>query len=491
MKLTELLSSLPFYETTAQQLDEFEVNKIQMDHRKIQAGDLFVCIKGFTVDGHDFAEQAIENGAQIILAEKELDVTVPTIIVADTSRSLAKIAAKFFDYPSEKLPLIGITGTNGKTTTSYLLEAIFSHYGKKTGLIGTIQMKIGDQSFPVTNTTPDSLLLQKTFKQMVDEDVDIAMMEVSSHALDMGRVNGTEFDLAVYTNLSQDHLDYHKDMDDYARAKSLLFSQLGNNYRNENRKYAIINEDDPYRDLFKGSTAQHLLTYGCERTADIMATNIKQGVIKTSFTLETPVGNIDITSHLIGLFNVYNMLAASSAAIAMGVPLTVIKEALESMYGVDGRFEQVVEGQGFGVIVDYAHTPDSLENVLQTIRAFSTQKVYVVVGCGGDRDRAKRPLMANMALQYADLALFTADNPRTEDPDTILEDMIKGQEQHHYEVIPDRKAAIQHAIELAHDDDIILIAGKGHETYQEINQIKYDFDDRKIAREAIHNKENS
>src|SRR5690625_7335330 len=233
MKLTELLSSLPFYETTTQQLDEFEVNKIQMDHRKIQADDLFVCIKGFTVDGHDFAEQAIENGAQIILAEKELDVTVPTIIVADTSRSLAKIAAKFFDYPSEKLPLIGITGTNGKTTTSYLLEAIFSHYGKKTGLIGTIQMKIGDQSFPVTNTTPDSLLLQKTFKQMVDEDVDIAMMEVSSHALDMGRVNGTEFDLAVYTYLSQDHLYYHKDIDDYARAKSLIFFHFVNNFINE------------------------------------------------------------------------------------------------------------------------------------------------------------------------------------------------------------------------------------------------------------------
>lgn len=491
MKLTELLSSLPFYETTTKQLGEYEINMIQMDHRKIQAGDLFVCIKGFTVDGHDFAEQAIENGAQIIIAEKEMGVTVPTIIVADTSRSLAMIAAKFFQYPSEKLPLIGITGTNGKTTTSYLLEAIFSHYGHKTGLIGTIQMKIGDQSFPVNNTTPDSLLLQKTFKQMVDESVDIAMMEVSSHALDMGRVNGTDFDVAVYTNLSQDHLDYHKDMDDYAQAKSLLFSQLGNNYRDQNKKYAIINEDDSYRDSFKRSTAQHVLTYGCEQTADIMATNINLGVIKTSFTLETPVGKIEITSHLIGLFNVYNMLAASSVAIAFGVPLTVIKEALEGMHGVDGRFEQVVEGQGFGVIVDYAHTPDSLENVLQTIREFSTQKVYVVVGCGGDRDRAKRPLMANMALKYADKALFTADNPRTEDPDAILEDMTKDLEQRHYEVIPDRKEAIQHAIQLANDDDIILIAGKGHETYQEINRVKYDFDDRKIARAAIHQKENN
>lgn len=490
MKLQKLLSILPFYKTLNE--DQFEglvLQGIEIDHRNIRKGDLFVCIKGFTVDGHDFAKQAVKNGAIAIVAEKKIDVEIPTIIVNDTSRVLAAIATNFYKSPTRNLPLIGITGTNGKTTTTYLLEAIFNEYEQKTGLIGTIQMKIGDKAFSVNNTTPHALLLQKTFREMVDANVDQAIMEVSSHALDLGRVYGCEFDIAIFTNLSQDHLDYHKDLDDYLRAKSLLFSQLGNAYRDNNHKVAVLNADDRSVDLLKKSTAQHILTYGCHSQADVMATNIKLSLQETSFTMITPAGEILIKSKLIGMFNIYNMLAASSAAIASNIPLETIKKALEKISGVNGRFEQVVAGQNYAVIVDYAHTPDSLENVLETIAEFANRRVFVVVGCGGDRDRTKRPLMAQISLKYADHTIFTSDNPRTEDPDQILEDMTSGLTGDHFEMIKDRKKAIHQAIQLAKEDDVILIAGKGHETYQEINGVQYDFDDHQIAEEAIKKKE--
>lgn len=488
IKLTELLSTLPFYRAIGK-IDDIYINKIEMDDRKVGKDDIFVCLKGFTVDGHEYVEQAIENGAGVIIAEKDVKASVPTIIVSDTTRSLALIAAMFYDFPSTKMSLIGITGTNGKTTTTYLLEAIFNQARRKTGLIGTIQMKIGEKEYPINNTTPDSLFLQQAFNQMVTEEVDTAIMEVSSHALDLGRVHGCDYDVALFTNLSQDHLDYHKDLDEYLRVKSLLFAQLGNSYGINNKKFAIVNADDPASELIKKSTAQHVLTYGCDHQSDIMAKNIKLGVNGTQFTLITPIGRIDVNSKLIGKFNVYNMLAATSVAIAKQVELQVIKEALENLSGVNGRFEQVSEGQKFSVIVDYAHTPDSLENVLQTITEFSKQKIFVVVGCGGDRDRSKRPLMADIAVEYADQTIFTSDNPRTEDPEVILHDMTTHLNVDNYKIIKDRQQAIFHAIELANDNDIILIAGKGHETYQEINRIKYDFDDRKVAREAIKQKE--
>ena len=487
MKLTEILSVIPFYKSTLA-LDNIEINTIEMDSRMVNQGDLFVCINGFTVDGHEFAQQAVEHGAVAIVAEREVEASVPTIIVPDTSRVLAMIAAKFYHDPTSQFSLIGVTGTNGKTTVTYLLEAIFNQFQKKTGVIGTIHLKIGDDAFPVKNTTPDALFLQQTFKKMVDQEVETGIMEVSSHALDLGRVYGCDFDIAVFTNLSQDHLDYHKDMEDYLRAKSLLFAQLGNVYDKERPKFAVINEDDPYSELLKRSTAQNVLTYGCREAAQVRATNIQLDVTYTNFTLTTPVGTIDINSRLIGMFNIYNMLAASSAAIAAEVPLNVIKTALEKLIGVDGRFEQVVAGQPFAAIVDYAHTPDSLENVLQTIKEFAKKNVYVVVGCGGDRDRTKRPLMADIAVKYADRAIFTSDNPRTEDPQTILEDMTEGLTQKHYEVLENRKDAIYRAVELADKDDIILIAGKGHETYQQVGQTKYDFDDREVVKEAIINK---
>lgn len=494
MKLINLLESLAFYRTTKPIDHHIEIAAIDVDSRQVSPGSLFVCIKGFTVDGHDFVEEAINNGATAIIAEKEMNHNekIPIIYVSDTTRALAMLAVHFYKYPTKELELIGITGTNGKTTITYLLEAIFKANHRRTGVIGTIQMKINDETIETNNTTPDALNLQKVFRKMRDENVNVAMMEVSSHALDQGRVFGCQFDTAIFTNLSQDHLDYHKDMDDYLRAKSLLFSQLGNDYQSNQKRFAIINEDDVASELLKKSTAQYVLTYGYRKQADVMAKNVELHIDHTSFQLETPIGSIDIQSRLIGLFNVYNMLAAASAAICHNVSLQTIKEALESMTGVDGRFEPVLSGQDFGVIVDYAHTPDSLENVLTTIQEFANKKITVVVGCGGDRDRSKRPLMAQVAVKYADEAIFTSDNPRTEDPNQIIEDMVLGlnDDETNYTVIVDRKKAIESAIQKAESEDIVIIAGKGHETYQQIGTEKIHFDDREVAREAIKNKGN-
>lgn len=487
MELKEILSVLPIYEL--KNIDEnVTIQSVKMDDRNVTEGDLFVCIKGFTVDGHNFAERALQRGASVIVCEHDIEVeNAPIIIVPNTNRALALIANKFYQYPTQSLTLVGITGTNGKTTTTYLLEKIFQKLNKKTGIIGTIQLKIGDKTEPVKNTTPDALQLQSYFAQMRREQVDIAFMEVSSHALDLGRTHGCDFDIAVFTNLSQDHLDYHETMEKYLDAKSLLFTGLGNKY-GDRQKYAIINADDPQSELIIRKTMQPIVTYGIQNDAHIRAKEITYSLTNTTFTVITPKGEIQINSQLNGKFNVYNMLAAITVSYVQNVPFTIIKEALEEVNGVDGRFERVDVGQDYAVIVDYAHTPDSLINVLETIKQFAEQKVYVVVGSGGDRDRTKRPLMAQAALDYSDWTIFTSDNPRTEDPKQILQDMTSGITGDHFEVIENRKEAIERAIQLASSGDVILIAGKGHETYQEINGVRYDFDDRLVAKNAIEKK---
>lgn len=487
MKISDILSVLPIRELN-QSIEDKVINSVKMDHQLIEPGDVFVCIQGFTVDGHQFAKEAIVKGAILIVAEYELDLSNCLVAtVPNTSRALTAIASKYYNYPSANYPLIGITGTNGKTTTSYIIEAIIQENKMKTGLIGTIQAKINEEIIPIKNTTPNALELQRIFAEMVKNEVDTVMIEVSSHALDLGRVYGSDFDIAVFTNLTQDHLDYHIDMADYLRAKTLLFSYLGNSYVG-NPKYAVLNADDKHSVIIEKSTAQAIITYGVKNEANIRARNIIIDITGTRFTLETIQGNIEIKSQLIGNFNVYNILAAATVATLLKIPLPVIKTAIENFSGVDGRFERVQSENNFAVIVDYAHTADSLENVLQTIKGFSKRKVYVVIGTGGDRDKTKRPLMAEMAVKYADLAIFTTDNPRTEDPNDILSDMISGINSDNYKVILDRKAAISLAVSLAAENDVILIAGKGHETYQEINGIKYDFDDRLVAKEAIKQK---
>lgn len=486
MKLQQLLSLIPYYKSIPSiDVSKIELQSVQVDSRKVTNGDVFVCIAGYTVDGHDYVSVAVEQGASVIISEKELNENIPVIVVPDTTRALALIANAFYDYPTKDLNLIGLTGTNGKTTITYILEALFQAHKKKTGVIGTIQLKIGNESYPTENTTPHALELQHIFSRMKAEEVDVCLMEVSSHALDLGRVFGCDFNLAIYTNLSQDHLDYHKNMEAYFHAKSLLFSQLGNGYDPNNQKHAIINVDDAYAEKLIKVTSQQIITYGIEKEADVFATDIEYSSGQTIYTLHTPIGKIDINTALIGSFNVYNMLAAASAAIINGVSIGTIAATFAAIQGVDGRFEQVSEGQSFSVIVDYAHTPDSLENVLQTAKEFAEKHVYVVVGCGGDRDKTKRPLMAEIAAKYADLAIFTSDNPRTEDPKLILEDMINGLEESNYTTVIDRKDAINFAIAKAEEDDIIIIAGKGHETDQIIGKHKFEFDDRKVAAKAI------
>ncbi|HEX6922620.1 MAG TPA: UDP-N-acetylmuramoyl-L-alanyl-D-glutamate--2,6-diaminopimelate ligase [Bacillales bacterium] len=490
MQLRTLLQSLVAYE--ADFSANPSVSSVETDSRKIGPGSLFVCIKGNNFDGHEFVAQVVESGAVAVIADHDVKTSVPVVIVPDTRRASAVLADAFYGQPTKQLHLVGVTGTNGKTTTTHLVEKIFADSGQKTGLIGTIGMKIAGQPLTLestTPTTPEAITLQQGFSQMVSEKVDTAVMEVSSHALDMGRVNGCDFNVAVFTNLSQDHLEYHSTMEDYFRAKSLLFSQLGNTYDRNRIKVAVINADDERADDLKKVTAAQVVTYGVNNKADIRAEQVSLSEKGTRFLLCSPYGRTDIEMPLIGLFNVYNALGAATASLLSGISLSEVKASLEEASGVPGRFEVVDEGQSFTVIVDYAHTPDSLENVLTTVRQFAKGRIFVVVGCGGDRDRSKRPIMAQMAVKYADVSVFTSDNPRSEEPQAIIRDMEDGVKGESFVSIPDRAEAIQYAVSEAKSEDIVVVAGKGHETYQILGDRVIDFDDREAARTAIRKRE--
>jgi UDP-N-acetylmuramoyl-L-alanyl-D-glutamate--2,6-diaminopimelate ligase len=484
MRLRTLLKALPFF--TIQGDGNPDISNLANHHKKVKYGDLFICIRGLDIDSHTLVKEAEEKGAVAIISEKPLDdVKIPVVVVPDTKRAMAILADYFYEQPSHQLLLVGVTGTNGKTTTTHLIENIFSCYGKKTGSIGTLHIKMGDELEPSQNTTPDSLTLQQTFKRFIGKDINAAVMEVSSHALDQGRVNGCDYNIAVFTNLSQDHLDYHETMEEYRSAKSLLFAGLGNIYSKKSPKYAVINLDDSNAHYFIRSTAAHVLTYGLSSEAHFHAKDLVLTAGESSFTLVTPFGEKSVSIKLAGKFNVYNALAAITTAYAAGIPLEKSIEYLQEIQGVRGRFETIGEGQNFSVIVDYAHTPDGLQNVLQTIRSISTGNIFVVVGCGGDRDKLKRPIMAKIACQYGDYAIFTSDNPRTENPSSILTDMEAGVVGEKYELIEDRKEAIHQALRKAGKGDVVLIAGKGHETYQIIGNNILEFDDSAVARQIL------
>ncbi|MCM2674825.1 UDP-N-acetylmuramoyl-L-alanyl-D-glutamate--2,6-diaminopimelate ligase [Alkalicoccobacillus plakortidis] len=482
MILEELLRPLRTTSELTPEQKQIQIQHVEMDSRNVTSGSLFICIKGYTVDGHDFADKAIEQGAAAIIAERSLDVSVPLILVDDAKRAMARIASHFYDEPTKKLQLIGVTGTNGKTSTTHILDQILRDADQKTGLIGTMYTKIDDQFFDTANTTPESLVLQQTFNNMNQAGVDTAVMEVSSHALHHGRVRGCDFDIAVFTNLTPDHLDYHETMEKYLFAKSLLFSQLGNTYEG---KKAVINIDDLSGPRLAQLTTAEIVTYGIRKSADVRAKDIKSTPEGTTFVLEAFGEETTVSFKLVGLFSVYNALAAVAAAIASGLELEQVKESIERVQGIAGRFEPVQCGQPFSVIVDYAHTADSLKNVLDTVSELTNGQVTVVVGCGGDRDASKRPVMAEIAVKQADRAIFTSDNPRSEDPELILKDMTSGLLADNYETILDRKQAIYRAIEEAEEGDVVLIAGKGHETYQDIAGVKHHFDDKEVAEEAI------
>lgn len=483
LKLEKVLRFVPFYQSS-RPLKNVNITGLSMDSRSTSHGDLFICLRGVNMDGHRFAADAVKRGAAAVLAEDPLPLNVPVILVNDTTRAAAMTAAAFYHNPSEDLHVTGITGTNGKTSISYLLYDIFQRMEKKAGLIGTIEVDIAGKRQPVKNTTPDALTLQRYFSDMKRAGVEHAVMEVSSHALDQGRVYGCDFNVAVFTNLTRDHLDYHDHFDDYLRAKSLLFAQLGNGYNKKRERFAVINIDSPSASKFIRSTSQGLLTYGVKGRADVQARNCRLTEKGTFFRLETPIGNMMIESPLMGEFSIYNMLAAASAAILSGASLETIQQSFLHTKGIRGRFESIREGQPYGVVVDYAHTPDSLENVLKTATAVTSGKIILVVGCGGDRDRSKRSVMGNISVKYADQVIFTNDNPRSEDPEQIFADItadLKG----NYHIVEDRREALRQAVVSAGKGDMILIAGKGHETYQEIKGVRYPFDDRETAREII------
>jgi len=465
-----------------------EVTSIEIDSRKVKNGCLFICIEGYNVDGHDYVNHAVTNGAVAIVTQKDVASNVPVIKVRSTVRALAILANAFYDNPTAKMHMIGITGTNGKTSVAHLVHEIMRKNGNSVGLIGTNGMKINEEEFEAKNTTPDSLTLQRSFAQMVDVNVDMAVMEVSSHALHLGRIHGCQYDVTVFTNLTQDHLDYHKTMDAYRAAKSLLFAQLGNSYDVNHPKYAILNVDDAATAGYIVASQGIIMTYGIDNDADLMARDIETTSSGTRFTLVMKDVEQVVQMRLVGKFNVYNILATIGACLASGLELDFIINTISELSGVAGRFELVDAGQDFSVIVDYAHTPDSLENVLRTIGEFTEGKIYCIIGCGGDRDKTKRPIMAEIASNLSDFPIFTSDNPRTEDPVVILQDMEAGAMQNNYQVIADRKAAIEYAISEAEAGDVVLIAGKGHERYQIIGEKVFAFDDRKVARKVIRKK---
>jgi UDP-N-acetylmuramoyl-L-alanyl-D-glutamate--2,6-diaminopimelate ligase len=468
---------------------------LEVDSRKVKPGCLFFCLPGHTVDGHDYAVQAIERGAGALVTTRELSVPVPQLVVPDTRQALAMIADFFYGRPSHKLLPIGITGTNGKTTTTYLIERIWADAGVSAGVIGTIETRYGGRSIPMSGTTPDVLELQRIFHGMVAEGTERCVMEVSSHALEQGRVKGCRFKTAVFTNLTQDHLDYHVTMEAYEGAKGLFFSRLGNTFSDETRErtFSVLNSDDEASSRFAKLTSSEVLTYGIVNDAHLKASEVKITASGTSFKLQSFSGSRQVNLRLVGKFNVYNALAALGAALCEGINLDEAIQSLERIPGVPGRVEAVDEGQPYAVIVDYAHTPDSLENVLRTVKELATRDVLCVFGCGGDRDTTKRPIMGRIAGELANRLIVTSDNPRTEDPLLILRDIEAGLIEagippERYELVPDRRAAIEKAVEMASPGDVVLIAGKGHETYQLIGGITHEFDDRLVAKEAIRSR---
>ncbi|SFD59169.1 UDP-N-acetylmuramoylalanyl-D-glutamate--2,6-diaminopimelate ligase [Paenibacillus catalpae] len=469
-----------------------EVTGLETDSRKVEPGQLFICLPGHTVDGHAYAPQAAAKGAVAFVVERELELDAPQLIVKDSRLAMAVLADHFYGHPSRALNLIGVTGTNGKTTTTYLIEQILNDNGRSSGVIGTVEMRYAGKTFPMSGTTPEALQLQQYLAAMREEGTAYCAMEVSSHALEQGRVKGCRFRTAVFTNLTQDHLDYHGTMEKYAAAKGLFFSRLGNEFaaRTEDRSYAVLNADDEVSEQFAKLTAAEAITYGIDREADVRASNIRISAQGTAFRVSTFRGETEIALQMVGKFNVYNALAAITAALVEGVTLEQIKASLEAIPGVPGRVESVQAGQDFAVVVDYAHTPDGLENVLRAVKELAPPRIICVFGCGGDRDRTKRPIMGSIAARYADYVLVTSDNPRTEDPDLILKDieagLVKdGVSSNKYELMVDRRAAIEKAVEMASPGDVVLIAGKGHETYQIIGSVTHPFDDRLVAKEAI------
>lgn len=479
MKLKTLLSGIDYTCLTGNV--EQEIDQIIYDSRiKTQCG-LFIAIEGFQTDGHRYIEAAVENGARVILVQKPVEVKsseVTVIQTADTRLAMAKLANNAYEHPSNAFKLVGVTGTNGKTSITFLLGQILEAYKQKVGIIGTIENRIGDQVLKAERTTPESLDLQRLFRKMADEKVDVAMMEVSSHALELKRTVGSKFKVGIFTNLTQDHLDFHHTMENYAKAKAKLFQCC---------EVGIVNLDSDYIQLITEDATCKLVTYGIDNEADYHAKDIQITAVGVDYTLDTPEGTFKINVPIPGKFTVYNTLAVIAAARKLDIPMAHIIEALAAVKGVPGRVQSFTSPVGYSVLVDYAHTPDGLENVLETIKEFAKGRIITVFGCGGDRDKTKRPIMGRIAAKYSDHVIITSDNPRTEDPFTILDEVEAGVKEltPNYDKIEDRETAIKKALQEARVEDVVLIAGKGHENYQILKDRIIHFDDCEVVRNYL------
>lgn len=459
---------------------EKEYSGIEYDSRKIKKDNIFFALEGSAFDGHNFIEKAIENGAAMVVVSKDVDIynkDVTYVKVKNSRNIMGKVASVFYGHPEKKVKIIGVTGTNGKTTSTYILESIIGRVSR----IGTVEYKIGDEVFDSVNTTPESLDLIKILDLTARKGIEHLVMEVSSHSLEMGRVEMLDFDVAIFTNLSQDHLDYHKDMENYFLAKRKLFSKL------KDKKNSVINIDDVYGNRLHKEFGG--ISYGScgELKGEVVEHSLSDMTIKLSYNSVEIIKKVK----LMGLFNLYNIMGAVGGAICLGYKFEDICQRLENMNKVPGRFESINFGQDYMVVVDYAHTPDGIRNILSALKELKKNKIITVFGAGGDRDSKKRPLMTKEASVYSDYIIMTSDNPRSEDPEKILADVEAGVEKAGavpYEKIISREEAIARAIELAEKDDIVLIAGKGHETYQIIGKEKIHFDDKEIAGKYIRKK---
>lgn len=483
---------------------QLEIVGLEYDSRAVRGGCLFAALRGHTQDGHRFIQEAIRNGAVAVVAESaeavgDPDGDIAMIQVRDSRKALSRLAVRFYNRPFEGINLIGITGTNGKTTTSYMMESILAHSGAKPGVIGTINYRLAGQTWEAPITTPESSDLMRILRSMADAGATDVLVEVSSHALDQGRVMDCPFRIGIFTNISRDHLDYHQSMESYFEAKSLLFRGLGKK-GNGNTPSAVINVDDPKGQELVKRTEAPVITYGLGSDCHVRASQVRATIEGLTARLITPTGEIDIRSPLIGDFNIYNILAASAGALCMGIDLNAIGSGIAHLKKIPGRLELVKNSRSLSIVVDYAHTPDALSKALKAIRPLAKGRLITVFGCGGDRDKGKRSQMGRVAGGHSDVVFITSDNPRTEDPAAIATEIeagvreaglsrLKGHpgarpEHPGYILDLDRRNAIHRAVEMAEGGDLILIAGKGHEDYQIIGKEKRPFDDRKVAAEA-------
>lgn len=474
MKLSQIVKDIEIKGA----LPDIEIGKIAYDSRKVEKGDVFVCIKGYQTDGHKYVDSAVQNGAAVVLACDEIEADVPVIYTPDTRLALALMSKAYFGNPLRNIGLIGITGTNGKTTVTYLIKSILESQGKKVGLIGTNQNMIGNKVLPTERTTPESYELYRIFADMAAEGADYVVMEVSSHALDLQRVAGCEFSAAVFTNLTQDHLDFHGDMENYFAAKCKLFSMCKN---------AIINIDDKYGARLADMCKVNTITYAIDNDAHVRAHDISISAKGVTYGADCEGEKYDIKLAIPGKFSVYNSLAAICTAKSIGIDITSSADALKTAVGVKGRAEIVPTNTDYTVIIDYAHTPDGLENIISTVNEFKTARVITLFGCGGDRDRTKRPIMGKTAGMLSDFVVVTSDNPRTEKPSSIIDDIMPGviESGCEYVRIENRAEAIKYAMENAKCGDIIILAGKGHETYQILNEGTIHFDEREVVYDVL------